>query len=385
MNAFIPSLLALLATTVVASASVRLETVAAGYERPVWAGMPVHSQGKLWIMEQAGRIWIHDLGSGATLDTPFLDIVPDVTRQGNEQGLLGLAFARDFKDSGRYYVYYNDHKGRTCVSRFVSKDGLTTDPESEELLLRFAQPFRNHNGGWIDFGPDGMLYIGSGDGGAANDPQGHGQNLGSLLGKILRIDVSSDSGYRIPEGNPFIDRDGAKPEIWAYGIRNPWRCSFDRKTGDLWIGDVGQNHWEEINFMPHGEGAGANYGWRLREGLVATPKKNIGGERPPGNVEPIYVYPHGRGPNDGLSVTGGYVYRGPIKSLQGRYIFADYQLPRIWSFTMVDGKAADLRNHSDDWQPEGDPFSLISSFAEDNEGGLFVISLSGTVYRVSEQ
>lgn len=364
------------------TASARLQKIADNFKRPVWAGMPKGSSGVLWVMEQAGTIRLLDLKTGKTAEKPFLDIEERVTRQGNEQGLLGLAFAADFRDSGRYYVYYNDKKDRTVVSRFVSENKLTTDPNSEEILLKFDQPYRNHNGGWIDFGPDGMLYIGSGDGGAANDPKNAGQDLGTLLGKILRIDVSPEKGYKLPADNPFLDQQGVRPEIWAYGLRNPWRCSFDRKTGDLWIGDVGQNHWEEINWMAKGKGAGANYGWRLREGEIATPKNNIGGSRPDGNVEPVYVYHHGQGPLEGLSVTGGYVYRGPIQSLQGRYIFADYQLPRIWSFRIEDGKAVDLIDHSTDWKPE-DGFKLISSFAEDNDGQLYVTSLSGELFIIA--
>lgn len=364
------------------TASARLQKIADNFKRPVWAGMPKGSSGVLWVMEQAGTIRLLDLKTGKTSEKPFLDIEERVTRQGNEQGLLGLAFAADFRDSGRYYVYYNDKKDRTVVSRFVSENKLTTDPNSEEILVKFDQPYRNHNGGWIDFGPDGMLYIGSGDGGAANDPKNAGQDLGTLLGKILRIDVSPEKGYKLPADNPFLGQQGVRPEIWAYGLRNPWRCSFDRKTGDLWIGDVGQNNWEEINWMARGKGAGANYGWRLREGEIATPKNNIGGSRPDGNVEPVYVYHHGQGPLEGLSVTGGYVYRGPIQSLQGRYIFADYQLPRIWSFRIEDGKAVDLIDHSTDWKPD-DGFKLISSFAEDNDGQLYVISLSGELFIIA--
>jgi len=363
-------------------AAIRLEKVAGGFERPVWAGMPSQSSGLLWVMEQAGTIRLLELDAGNTLEKPFLDIRERVTRQGNEQGLLGLAFAPDYKDSGRYYVYYNDKKDRTVVSRFTSADKRTTDPATEEILLRYDQPYRNHNGGWIAFGPDGMLYIGSGDGGAANDPKGHGQNLDSLLGKLLRIDVSPAKGYQIPKDNPFVNREGARPEIWAYGLRNPWRCSFDRDNGDLWIGDVGQNQWEEIDWMPKGKGAGANYGWRLREGAIPTPK--VGGASPPESVEPVYVYEHGQGPLNGLSVTGGYVYRGPIQSLQGRYIFADYQLPRIWSFRLKDGKMEDFMDHSLDWKPQSGGYQLISSFAEDNQGNLFVVCLSGDLFLLTE-
>ncbi len=376
--------LILAATAASSHAAARLETVASGFDRPVWAGMPLGTTDKLWVMEQAGKVWILDLKSGKRLDEPFLDIQARVTRQGNEQGLLGLAFDPKFAGNGRYYVYYNDLKDRTCISRFISPDRLTTPADQEEILLRYDQPYRNHNGGWISFGPDGMLYIGSGDGGAGNDPKDKGQSLNTHLGKILRIDVSPETGYAIPEGNPFPAVETAKPEIWAYGLRNPWRCSFDRATGDLWIGDVGQNAWEEIDFLPAGKGAGANFGWRLREGLIATPDARAGGEKPPGSIEPVYVYKHGSGPLDGLSITGGYVYRGKaIPELQGRYIFADYQLPRIWSFVLKDGKAADLQNHSESWKPaDRGGFNLIASFAEDHEGELLVISLSGSIYKL---
>ncbi|KAB2638845.1 MAG: PQQ-dependent sugar dehydrogenase [Verrucomicrobia bacterium] len=248
--------------------------------------------------------------------------------------------------------------------------------------MRFKQPYENHNGGWIAFGPDGMLYIGNGDGGSGNDPQNHGQTLDTLLGKMLRIDVSPNKGYKIPADNPYLGHKDAKPEIWAYGLRNPWRCSFDRKTGDLWIGDVGQGAWEEINFMPKGKGAGANYGWRLREGAVATPTPGVGGDAPIGAIEPVYVYSHGNATNQGVSVTGGYVYRGPIAELQGRYIFGDYANPRIWSFVIQDGKAADFKDHTDALQPTGGRIAQISSFAEDNQGNLFIIDHSGSVYQV---
>jgi glucose/arabinose dehydrogenase len=379
-NIVLPLLLAL--SSACSEAKIGVEKVASGFERPVWAGMPADSDGKLWVMEQAGRVWIVDLATGERADDPFLDIRGDVSRRGNEEGLLGLAFAADFQKSGRFYVNFTDNDQHTRIVRFISRDGVTTDPSTAEILLKYKQPFRNHNGGWISFGPDGMLYIGNGDGGAANDPKNNGQSLDTLLGKILRIDVSPETGYRVPRDNPFVRRTNAKPEIWAYGVRNPWRCSFDRKTGDFWMGDVGQNHWEEIHYMPHGKGAGANYGWRLREGLVATPTGDVGGKAPRSAVEPVYVYSHGGGPREGVSVTGGYVYRGPIRELQGRYIFADYQNPRIWSFVLNRGKADDFKDHTSDLQPESGRITLIPSFAEDNDGNLFIIDHTGPVYRI---
>ena len=367
------------------SAKTVVEEVAKGFERPLWAGMPAGSEGKLWVMEQAGRVWIVDLASGKRNRQAFLDICGDVSRKGNEEGLLGLAFAADFATSGRYYVDFTDKDHFTRITRFTAANGATTDPATAEVVLRFKQPYENHNGGWLGFGPDGMLYIGNGDGGSGNDPEQHAQALDTWLGKILRIDVSGRTGYRVPADNPFVGRDGAKPEIWAYGVRNPWRCSFDRQTGDFWMGDVGQNTWEEVNYMPSGKGAGANYGWRLREGLVATPANGVGGEVPQGATDPVYVYPHAGGETGGFSVTGGYVYRGPIKELQGRYIFADYLNPRIWSFRIVDGKAADFKDLTDEIVPEGVRLSEIDSFAEGNDGGLYIISLAGSVYRIASR
>jgi glucose/arabinose dehydrogenase len=370
------------ATSICGNAGIGVKTVASGFDRPVWAGMPAGSTGKLWVMEQAGQIWIVDLATGKRAAEPFLDIRNDVSRRDNEEGLLGLAFAPDFTKTGRFYVNFTDKDRHTRIVRFISTDQTTTAPTTAEVLLKYKQPFGNHNGGWVSFGPDGMLYIGNGDGGAGNDPQGNGQKLDTLLGKVLRIDVSTQTGYHVPSDNPFVKRTNAKPEIWAYGLRNPWRCSFDRETGDFWIGDVGQNHWEEINFMPRGKGAGANYGWRLREGDMETPAKNVGGKAPRGAIEPVYVYKHGSGTNEGLSVTGGYVYRGPIKELQGRYIFADYQNPRIWSFRMNRNKIDDLKDHTDALQPKDGRIKLIPSFAEDNEGNLFIIDLTGNIYQI---
>lgn len=359
--------------------------VAEGFERPVWAGMPSGMDGKLWVMEQAGRVWVVDLATGKRGELPFLDIAQNVSRKGNEEGLLGLAFAPDFKTSGRFYVNFTDKEHFTRIVRFICLNHEVTDPATAEVVLKFKQPFENHNGGWISFGPDGMLYIGNGDGGSGNDPKNNGQSLDTWLGKILRIDVSGAQGYTVPTDNPFVAKEGAKPEIWASGVRNPWRCSFDRKTGDFWMGDVGQNRWEEIDFMPRGKGAGVNYGWRLREGEVATPEPKVGGDAPAGAIEPVYVYRHGVGATEGLSVTGGYVYRGPVAELQGRYVFADYQNPRIWSFVLKGGKAADFKDHTAALQPGGGRIALISSFAEDNQGNLFIVDHSGPVYQVIDK
>ena len=363
-------------------AKIGVELVAKGFDRPVWAGVPKGVENRLWIMEQAGQVWIVDSRNGERESKPFLDIRDDVSRKGNEEGLLGLAFAPDFKTSGRFYVNYTDKtpEKMTRIVRFTSKDGKTA-----EILLKYPSEFENHNGGWIDFGPDGMLYIANGDGGSGNDPNQRGQALDTYLGKILRIDVSPATGYKTPADNPFVKRQDAKPEIWSYGLRNPWRCSFDRKTGDFWIGDVGQNHLEEINFMPEGKSSGANFGWRLREAELETPAKDVGGPSPKNSIDPVYSYKHGSGATEGLSVTGGYVSRGSIKELEGRYVFADYQNPRIWSFTLDGGKSNDVRDHTNDLQPEGGRINLISSFAEDHDGNLLIVDHSGPVYRIVER
>jgi len=365
-----------------ARAEIAVEKLAEGFERPVWAGVPNGASGKLWVMEQAGRVWIIDAKTGERAENLFIDLRDEVTRQSNEQGLLGLAFAPDFVETGRFYVNYTDKEKHTCIVRYTSKDRETSDPSTGEIIMRYPQTYSNHNGGWLGFGPDGMLYIGNGDGGSANDPKNDSQNLESLLGKILRIDVSGATAYKIPADNPYVNDKKVRPEIWAYGLRNPWRCSFDRDTGDFWIGDVGQNHWEEINYMPKGKGAGANYGWRLREGDKATPAKGVGGRKPAGAIDPVYVYKSGSGDKEGKSVTGGYVYRGPVRELQGRYVFGDYQNPRIWSFLLKNRKATDFKDHTKSLQPEGGKINLIASFAEDENGGLFIIDHSGPIYRI---
>jgi len=265
-------------------AGVASEILIKDLERPVWAGAPASAKGKLWVMEQAGKVWIIDLKTGQRSNKPFLEITGRVTRKSNEQGLLGLAFAPDFGTSGRYYVNYSEKNGDTRIVRFVSKDGETTDASRGETILKIKQPFSNHNGGWLDFGPDGYLWIATGDGGAANDPKNLAQDLSSHLGKLLRLDVSGSRGYKVPADNAFAGKKGALPEIHAIGLRNPWRCSFDRVTGDFWIGDVGQNHWEEINLVEKGKSGGLNFGWRLREGDVMTPFKGVGGDRPSEHV-----------------------------------------------------------------------------------------------------
>ncbi|MBC7979915.1 MAG: PQQ-dependent sugar dehydrogenase [Armatimonadetes bacterium] len=226
----------------------------------------------------------------------------------------------------------------------------------------------------------------TGDGGSGNDPKRNAQNLSKLTGKLLRLDVAGEKGYEIPKDNAYVGVKDALPEVHALGLRNPWRCSFDRKTGDFWIGDVGQNMWEEINAVPKGKAGAMNFGWRLREGAVETPTKDVGGAKPKRNFDPVYVYKHGTSAVEGLSVTGGYVYRGKlIKELSGRYIFGDYQNPRIWSFVLKGGKAVDFMDHTSVLQPQDGRINLISSFAEDADGELYIVDHTGSVYRIVEK
>lgn len=369
----------------VLTAEVGTIELASDFKEPVWAEAPRGVKDQLWVIEKAGIIQILDRENGSKRE--FLDIRDRIKIKMNEQGLLGMAFSRDYLSSGRFYVYYTNLKGNSEIVRFTAhgKGMSECEASSGELLFSFHQNARNHNGGWIGFGPDSYLYIGTGDGGSGNDPKGHGQDLSTYLGKLLRIDVSPKQGYKIPADNPFRKTPQAKPEIYAYGLRNPWRCSWDRKTGDFYIADVGQNHWEEINFMPAGKGRGANYGWRLREGMVATPKKDVGGELPKGAIDPIYVYKHGGGDMEGISVTGGYVYRGPIKSLQGKYFFADYGNPRIWSFEVENGKMNNFEDWTDRFESESGRIGAISSFGEDDEGNLLIISLGGAIHQVVDR
>lgn len=364
---------------------VESKLLADGFDQPVWLSCPKGVTEHLWIVEKDGKIVILNRRTGERSD--FLNICKLIKIKMNEQGLLGLAFSDDYLQSGKLYVYYTNKVGDSEICRFTAHgpNMMQCDPTSRELILSIKQSARNHNGGWIGFGPDGYLYIATGDGGAGNDPKNHGQDLSTHLGKILRIDVSSAEGYTVPEDNPFIGVAGAKPEIYAYGLRNPWRCSWDKKTNDFYIADVGQNHWEEINFVAAGKGKGANFGWRLREGLLSTPKKNVGGSRPNGCVDPIYVYKHGNKFNEGISVTGGYVYRGPIESLQGKYFFADYGNPRIWSIEVKDGKASNFTDWTEQLKPAHGSITQISSFAEDYDGNLLIISISGNIYKLTDQ
>ena len=372
-----------------------VQRVAAGLTNPIFATAAPGQPDWLFIAEQGGEIKILDLPTGDI--TPFLTV--SGLSSGGERGLLGLAFHPDYATNRLFYIYMTDVNQDTLVRRYqADPDGSAADPATATPVLAFDQPFGNHNGGWIGFGPnDGYLYIGSGDGGSGDDPLQNAQDItDNLLGKMLRIDVNGDDfpsdpiqNYAIPSSNPFVGQTG-DDEIWAYGLRNPWRNSFDRLTGDLYMGDVGQGEREEINVQPAGSLGGENYGWRAREGTISNP--NVSDPDPLGAIDPIYDYVHGAGPTQGFSVTGGYVYRGPIQELQGQYFFADYVRNRVWSLRFNGDAPAshDGTNYTDfvDWtsllRPDAGTIQDISSFAEDAAGNLYILDHRGEVFRISQ-
>jgi glucose/arabinose dehydrogenase len=375
---------------------ISLIQVADTMERPLHIAHAGDGSGRLFIVEQHGRIYILE---GEVLEEPFLDIVERVESPasggGNEEGLLSVAFPPGFVEKGHFYVYYTMKDGDNVLSRFhLSEDANVADPASEEQLLVFPHPVhRNHNGGQLAFGANGYLYIGTGDGGGSGDPFDNAQDHSSLLGKILRIDVevgsistassdfdhilylptvfNYDSGitipkYVVPPDNPFIDNPAYRPEIWALGLRNPWRFSFDRQTGDLYIADVGQNRWEEVNFQPSNSPGGENYGWNIMEGFECFQSDECDTE---GLTLPIHTYPIAF-PNPECAVTGGIVYRGQnYPQFEGIYIYGDYCSGKIWG----------LRMNGNQWENELllTTSHRISSFGEDEQGEIYLADLSG--------
>ncbi len=353
--------------------TVQMQLVAAGLNRPVDLTAPPGDRGRLFIIEKPGRIRIVTLAGGvySLLPTPFLDITALVGSSGNEQGLLGLAFHPGYASNGYFYVNYTNTSGNTVVARYSvsTLDPNLANPASAQTVLTVAQPYTNHNGGQVQFGPDGYLYIGLGDGGSGGDPQDRSQNPATLLGKMLRIDVDGAAPYAIPASNPFVGPGNPLDEIWALGLRNPWRFSFDRLTGDMWIGDVGQSAWEEINLEPAGDPGGRNWGWRCKEGFAAY---NTSGNCPPDLSvldDPIYAY----GRSDGCSITGGYVYRGsPNSSFFGRYLFGDYCAASQVRTLDYNGSAW-VRTTYSLQAPAGLALSRPTSFGQDAIGNLYMI------------
>jgi glucose/arabinose dehydrogenase len=345
-------------------ARIALEEVATGLDNPLYLTNAGDGSGRLFVVEKEGRVVI--VSDRQVVDPAFLDITDRVGSNANEQGLLSVAFHPSFAENGQLFVNYTDQEGDTVVSRFTAA-GDAADPGSEQVLLTIGQPYANHNGGLIMFGPDGYLYIATGDGGSGGDPQGNGQNGEALLGKLLRIDVDGEQPYAIPEDNPGGD---LAPEVWALGLRNPWRFSFDRATGDLYIADVGQNAIEEVNFTPAGTPGGVNYGWNVLEGSQCF---RGGSCDPSAYAGPVTEYTH----DLGQSVTGGFVYRGEAHpELRGVYLFADFASGRIWALRQAEGA----------WERAEvlDTDKNISSFGEDEAGELYLTSMyEGAVFRVT--
>ncbi len=332
---------------------------------------PAAGDDRLFAAEQSGRLLAFANNQDTGKAEVFLDIQDRVNDSGSEEGLLGLAFDPRFHENGYFYVCYSaSGPRRSVVSRFrLSGGGGQADPDSELPIMEIEQPFGNHNGGQLAFGPDGFLYIGLGDGGAAGDPMGHGQNTGTLLGSILRIDASESnavSRYTLPPDNPLLGDPNSRGEIWAYGLRNPWRFSFDRETGHLWAGDVGQNRLEEVDLVERG----GNYGWNTLEGTRCfSPRASCG---PGGTVLPVWEYPTG----GACSVIGGYVYRGErIPSLYGAYVFGDYCSGQIWAFR-YDGQEIT------EFLLLADTGLRIASFGQDREGALYILSQNSGIHRL---
>jgi glucose/arabinose dehydrogenase len=366
----------------------RVARVGTGFDQPLYVTAVPDGTGRVFVVERPGRIRILNPATGAVAATPFLDISNQTTTDG-ERGLLGFAVAPDFAATAVFYVYLTNLAGDSEVRRYRTLAGNReqADAATGDIILTFPQPFANHNGGWLDFGPDGFLYLGSGDGGSGGDPQNNGQNTNTLLGKILRLDVRSDAfadplrDYAIPPNNPFA-AGGGRPEVWAYGLRNPYRASFDAATGNLWIGDVGQNAVEEIDLMRPTDG-GANFGWRVFEGIQLFTGPAI-----PGTVPPVAEYGHGSGSRQGNSVTGGYVYRGPVEGLRAQYFFGDFVIGNLWSIPIrrmnvgatVPSSAFFLRRA--DFTPVAGTINNVSSFGVDQQGNLYIVDIDGEIFRI---
>jgi glucose/arabinose dehydrogenase len=361
--------------------------IATGFNRPLYLTSPPGDTERMFVIEQfTGLVKI--IKNGVVLPTPFIDLNPIVINGGNERGLLGLAFHPDYATNRKFYVSYNDNAGASVVREYLrdSANPDLADPASFTTIFGpLAQPFTNHTGGCIQFGPDGMLYFGLGDGGSANDPGNRAQTLSNELGKMHRFDVDNPPSY-VPADNPYIgapnDPSNTIPDtIWAYGLRNPWRFSFDRATGDMLIGDVGQNAIEEIDFQPASSTGTENYGWRCMEGNNCTGLTGCTCNAA-SLSDPIHTYGHGGG---NCSVTGGYVYRGPgLGSLTGHYFFADYCSARIWTFRYDGTTLSNLVERTVDLAPDVGAINLITSFGEDALGQLYILDQDGEIFRVDQ-
>jgi glucose/arabinose dehydrogenase len=350
--------------------AIKLIPIAAGLSKPVYLTHAGDGSNRLFLVEQAGRILI--LANGAAKPTSFLDIMARVGSDSLEQGLLSVAFHPNYAENGFFFVNYTDKQGDTVIARYQASPGADiANPDSAQILLTVEQPYANHNGGQIAFGPDNYLYIGMGDGGAAGDPHNNGQKLDTLLGKILRLDINAAT-YLVPESNPFVSTNQGRTEIWSYGWRNPWRFSFDWATGDMYIADVGQNQYEEVHVELAGTPGGQNYGWRLLEGSHCF---ETDGCEPTalGVVLPITEYDHSLG----CSITGGYVYRGAqFPALNGVYFYGDYCSGILWG----------LRREADGSWSQAQLLSTghtISSFGQDEAGELYLLEhKTGEIFQI---
>lgn len=369
----------------------KVKRVAVGLNQPLYLLGRGDGTNRVFIVERGGQIEILNLSTGLLNKTPFLDISATIGKSG-DGGLLGMALAPDFKTSGVFYVNATNLAGDTEIRRYRLKAGVVdqADPASVDVIMKIAQPGIYHKGGWLGFGPDNMLYIPTGDGDAPNDPLNNGQNTKTLLGKVLRIDPSRDSfpsnalkDYAIPSGNAFTT--GGMPEIYAFGLRNPWRASFDRTTGNLYVADVGEKAREEVNLIRKGE-KGLNFGWAIREGTLANKGTTTTGLTPP-----VIEYAWGALATQGKSITGGYVYRGPATPLQGQYIFGDFVTGNIWSVpasTIAQGKTlsgSSFTNRKTQFAPDLGVIDLIASFGEDDRKNLFIVGIDGEVFQVVAQ
>lgn len=369
------------------SGTIQVDRIVQGLDRPIFAGSPPGRPDALFVAEQStGQIKIVDLNTNTVLATPFLDIDDAQITHDNEQGLLGVAFDPKYETNGRFYVDLTNENGDIEIWRYKRSAGDPdiANPASKHLIMRIDHPAaHNHNGGWIDFGPDGYLYIAVGDGGGGGDPGDDGQTPNSLLGKILRIDVNGDDfagdhskNYAIPDDNPFVGVDGAD-EVWEWGLRNPWRNSFDSATGDLYVGDVGQNAHEEVDYVAAGTGAGLNFGWNRREGDFPY----NGGADDSSFTDPIIDLPHdGAGLFGGSTVIGGRVYRGPGGG-QGLYFFSDLGSNNFWTTRVVNGEATQYVNIADYLRGNVADLDSIVSWGVDGSGRLYAVGLDGDLFR----
>jgi hypothetical protein len=368
----------------------QVRIVGTGFNQPLFVAPVPDGSGRVFVVEKGGLIRILNPNTGVVAATPFLDLTGQIATDA-ERGLLGLATAPNFASTGIFYVYVTNPSGTNEVRRYRTLAGNRdrADPASGDVILAIPHPgFANHNGGWIGFGRDSALYIATGDGGGAGDPNNNAQNRNVLLGKILRIFVTRDAfpddparDYAIPSNNPFA-AGGGRPEIWVYGVRNPFRASFDPATGHLWVGDVGQNAREEIDRLASTD-RGANLGWDIVEGTAP-----FSGSVQPGMMRPVAEYLHGTGPRQGNSITGGYVYRGPVEALRGQYFFGDFVNANRWSLPVRYVRSASTLSSSTfilrnaDFMPNRGTIDNISSFGVDQSGNLYIVDLDGDIFRV---